>query len=120
MQFGQLVVSAFQGPTGVAIWGVAILALVELVTGVLKAFASSQFSFSLIDVWVRTQLAGRILPIIVLLIASAAAPDFSVLGVDVNILTTAGLAAAATYAASAVASIVSNVTPSATDTPPVE
>ena len=120
MDFGHLVLAAFQGPTGIAIWGVALLGALELVTGILKAVAKSQFTFDLVDVWVRTQLAGRILPIVVVLIAGAASPDFSVLGLDVNPLTTLGLAGAATYAASALASIVNNVNPAAADTPPTE
>jgi hypothetical protein len=120
MDFGHLVLAAFQGPTGIAIWGIAVLAAVELVTGVLKAFAKSQFSLTLIDVWVRTQLAGRVLPIVIVLVAGAASPDFSVLGLDVNPLTALGLAGAATYAASAIASIMDNVNPAAADTPPTE
>lgn len=120
MDFGHLIVSAFAGTTGVAIYGVAILGLVELVTGILRAFASKQFDVALIDVWVRTQLAGRILPIVIILVAGAAAPDLSVLGVSVNILSTSGVAAAAVYAASALASIVGSVNPQTADVPPVE
>ena len=120
MGFGSLVVAAFQGPTGVAITGVAVLGLLELITGALRAFASGQFAWSLVDTWVRTDLAGRILPITVVLIAGAAAPDLSVLGVQVDILTTTGLAAAAVYAAATLASIVGSVNPQIADTPPSE
>jgi hypothetical protein len=120
MDFGHLIISAFQGPTGVAIWGVSTLAALELVTGVLKALAKSTFKFELIDVWVRTQLAGRILPIVVVLAAGVVAPDFSVLGLEVNPLTTLGLAGAATYATTAIASVIDNVRPETPDPLPTE
>jgi hypothetical protein len=120
MDFGHLVISAFQGTTGTAIYGIAILGILELITGVLKAITKNVFSFMLVDVWVRTQLAGRILPIVVVLIAGAAAPDLSVLGIEVNVLTATGLAGAALYAASALASIVNNVNPTAPDPLPTE
>jgi hypothetical protein len=120
MAFGNLVHAAFQGPTGIAITGVAILGILELVTGALRAFAAKQFKIELVDTWVRTDLAGRILPITVVLIAGAAAPDLSALGVQVDILTATGLAGAAVYAASTLASIVANVNPAAADSPPTE
>jgi hypothetical protein len=120
MAFGTLIRDLFNGPTGVAVVGIAILWVVELVTGIARAFASGQFKWDLVDVSVRTQLAGRIVPIVVVLIAGAATPDLSVLGVTVNVLTTAGLAAAATYAAAAVASIVGNLNPQTVDVPPTE
>jgi hypothetical protein len=120
VEFGKLVLDAFNGPSGIAIWGVALLGGLELVTGILKAVSKSQFDFTLVDVWVRTQLAGRILPIVVVLIAGAASPDFTVLGLDANPLTALGLTGAALYAASAIASIVSNVNPTAEDVPPTE
>jgi hypothetical protein len=120
MAFGTLIRDLFNGPTGVAIIGIAILWLVELVTGISRAFASKQFDWELVDVSVRTQLAGRVIPIVVVLIAGAAAPDLSVLGVSINVLTTAGLAASATYAAAAIASIVGNLNPQTADVPPTE
>lgn len=120
MGFGELVQAAFNGITGTAIYGVAILGLLELATGILRAISSAQFTFSLIDVWVRTQLAGRILPIVLVLIAGAAAPDLSVLGLTINILTVTGLAAAAVYAATALTSILGNVNPQTADTLPAE
>lgn len=122
MAIGTLIRSLMDGlgPTSVAIVGIAILWLVELVTGVARAYAAGQFKWDLIDVAVRTQLAGRIVPIVVVLIAGAAAPDLSVLGVKVDVLTTAGLAAAAVYAAAAVASIVGNLNPQAVDVAPSE
>jgi len=117
MNFGEMLTALMEGPAGMAMSGVVILAIVELVTGIAKAFASKQFDVTLVDAWVRKTVAGRVIPILILLIAGEAVPDMSVLGLDINILSTTGLAAAATFAVAALGSITDNIRGS-TDTPP--
>jgi hypothetical protein len=120
MTLGDLIKALFADPiTNAALQGVLLVALLELATGILRAFASKQFDFALVDVWVRTQLAGRVLPILLVLIASRVGGGIKVGDTDLNLLWAAGIAAAAVYAASAVKSIMDNLTQK-TDTKPTE
>lgn len=120
MNLGEILAEIAGGTTGAALTGVVVIAIVEFGTGVARAVASGQFKFDLVDTWVRKTVAGRVIPILLVLIAGAATPDLSVIGLDINILTTAGMTAAAAFAVSAVASIVGNLNPQTPDTPPTE
>jgi hypothetical protein len=113
-----LVREVMEGITGGVMYGVIVLALLEVITGAARAFSAGTFAWSYLDVWVKKTLMGRVVPILLLLLSGAAAPDLSLLGLEVNILTTAGIAAAATFAASVVASILVNVNPSEPVSPP--
>lgn len=121
MSIGDLVAKLFADPlVGNAVKGVLVLGLVELVTGISRAVSSSTFSLAYVDVWVRTQLAGRILPIVFTLIFAQAVGSVSIGPVDLNILAITGMGAAAVYAAAAVKSIADNLNPAKTDSVPTE
>jgi hypothetical protein len=106
--------------TNYAIALLIALPLVDFLTGVLRAFANGTFELHRIDVFVRTQIAGRALPLIVLLILGRAitvsAPDALVIpGLDLSILTTGGLIAAVPFLVATAKSILDNVNPSTSD-----
>lgn len=107
-------------------WAVIItilgLGILDFVTGVLRAIADSSatFDIKLLDTWVRTQLAGRIVPIILVLIFSALAPDITLGEFSVNALAVAGNFAAAAYALSTGKSIIDNLNRNVPDTRPTE
>ena len=110
MNIGDLITQLFADPaTATAIYGICLLAALDFATGTLRAIADKTFAWSAIDVWVRGKVAGRLMPLILLLVAGQAAPDLSVLGLDVNILGIVALTGSATFAAAELASIVENV-----------
>lgn len=102
-----------------------VLPLVQWVTGVLRAFANGTFDVHYLDVFIRTDIAGRVLPTLILIllgrIVSVAAPAaFNVPGLDLGILTGAGIGIAVVYLVVVVKSIIDNVTPTKPDNLPVE
>ena len=95
--------------TNSAIIAVVSLAILDFVTGTIKSIAGHTFDISLVDVWVRKTLLGRVLTIVLVLGFGRFIGTFTVGETQLAVLTAAGLAAAATYAAAAVASIVGNL-----------
>lgn len=97
-----------------------LLPLVDFVTGTLRAFANNTFELHRIDVFVRTDLAGRAIPLILLLvlgraIAVSAPGELVIPGLDLSLLTGGGILAAAPFLIATVKSIVDNVNPSVAD-----
>jgi hypothetical protein len=92
-----------------AIYGVIVLALLDVITGTARSISDKSFEWTALDVWVRTKVAGRVVPIIAVLLVGAFAPNLTVLGLSINILGATGVAAAATFAAAELASIVDNL-----------
>lgn len=110
VDFGSLIDQLFADPaTSTAIYGIVLLAFLDFATGTLRSIADKTFAWSALDVWVRGKVAGRVIPLVLLLIAGQAAPDLTVLGLSVNILGATAMAGAATFAAAEVASIIENV-----------
>lgn len=121
MSFQEIIDSVFSDPTtNAALTGIVVLGLLEWGTGTLRAIADKTFQLSLLDTWVRTQLAGRILPVALVLIVGEAAPSISFGDFSFSIVTAAGLAAAAGYAAGAAKSIIDNLNKGAADPLPIE
>ena len=121
MDFGDAFRALFTDPaTNAAVQGVLVVGLIEFATGVIRAISNRSFSLDYVDVWVRSQLAGRIVPILLVLLGSRLGGDLTVGEFSLNLLATAGLAAAAAYVAAAAKSIVDSVNPSAPDEMPVE
>ncbi|HSV93277.1 MAG TPA: hypothetical protein VLH81_09375 [Desulfobacterales bacterium] len=94
--------------------------LLDWVTGSLRAVAGGTFRWSAFDVFVRTQLAGRTIPLTILLllgrVVSIALPEGLVIpGLELTLITGAGIAAAVPYLVTGCASIVANVNPAAPD-----
>jgi hypothetical protein len=95
--------------TNSAIIAVVSLAVLDFITGTVKSIAGGTFDISLIDVWVRKTLLGRVLTIVLVLGFGRFVGSITVGETSLAVLTAAGLAAAATYGAAAVASIVGNL-----------
>ena len=106
--------------TNAAIIAVAVLAVLDFVTGSLRAIANSTFTLDAFDVWVRKQIAGRVIPIILVLVSGTIVGDIGVGDFHFNVLTATALLAAATFAVSTAKSIVDNLNTAAPDAVPAE
>jgi hypothetical protein len=95
--------------TNSAIIAVVSLAVLDFITGTTKSIAGGTFDVSLVDVWVRKTLLGRVLTIVLVLGFGRFIGTVTVGDTSLQVLTGAGLVAAATFAAAAVASIVGNL-----------
>ena len=95
--------------TNSAIIAVVSLAVLDFITGTIKSIAGGTFDISLVDVWVRKTLLGRVLTIDLVLGFGRFIGTVTVGDTSLQVLTGAGLVAAATFAAAAVASIVDNL-----------
>jgi hypothetical protein len=118
------IAALFSDPTtNLVIALVIVLPLVDWATGSLRAVANGTFTLSAFDVFVRTQIAGRTLPLTILMLLGraltvAVPQEPSIPGLDLGLLTAAGIAASVPYVMVAVQSILANVTPSAPDSVP--
>lgn len=97
-----------------------LLPAAQWLTGVLRAFSNKSLDLEYLDVFIRSDVAGRILPITILLVLgrviTVAAPgDFQVPGLDLSMLTGAGVVAAAVYLTVVAKRLLDNVNPSAPD-----
>ena len=121
MAFGDLLARIWADPlTSNAIIIVVAVSLLELLTGISRAVANHSFDFGLVDVWVRTQVAGRVIPIILVLIFGTVLGNITLGSFSFNILTAAALTAAVLYVTTAAQSIIDSLNPKTPDTTPVE
>ena len=121
MSLGDLLAKLSADPvTNAAIIGVVVLALLDFATGTLRAIADKSFTWDALDVWVRKTIAGRVVPIILVLLAGTVVGNVTVGSTSFGVLTAAALVAAGTFAATSVASIVENLSASAPNPTPVE
>lgn len=121
MEFGALLARIWADPlTNNAIIVVVAVALLDLLTGIARAVANSTFQFDLVDVWVRATVAGRVIPIVLVLVFGAVIGNISLGSFSFNILTAAALAAAVVYVAATAQSIIDNLSASKPDSLPVE
>lgn len=113
MEFGTLIGNMFSDPiVSNAFWAVLGLCILNFVLGSLRAFSNKVFEVTALDAWIRTDVAGRVLPILITLLAAQALPDLSVFGVTGEAALNAfGLAQAAAYIVATLGSIASNVRP---------
>ena len=108
-----------------AVIAVATISLLDFVTGALRAIANRTFEWSALDVWVRTQLLGRVVPIVLLIAAGQVVGTLTIGdpesgGVTLSVLGTAGIAGAITVILAGIKSILDNVRPSVEHPVPVE
>lgn len=94
---------------------------VQWLTGVLRAISNGTFSLELVDAFIRSDAAGRVLPLAILIITgrviTVAAPgSLNVPGLDLSLLTGAGIAAAVVYLVVVIRRILDNVNPQTPDT----
>ena len=103
--------------TNSAILAVVLVAVLDFITGTLRALADKTFSLALIDVWVRKQVLAAV-TITLILIFGRIAGTISVGGTSLSVLTASGLVAAATFVAAQVKSIIDNLNSSVGNPPP--
>lgn len=109
--------------TNIVIALLVVLPMVDWITGSLRAIADGTFDLSKFDVFVRTQIAGRTLPLTILLllgraITVAIPQEIAIPGLDLGLLTAAGVVAAVPFLAVCVQSILGNVNASVTNPVP--
>ena len=108
-------------------WVILLLLLLpalDWILGILRAIQSKTFQLDLIDVFLRTTVAGRVIPLLLLIlfgrfVAVGAPTDLVVPGLDLNVLTTAGYIAAVPFILATINSIYGSVNLKATDEPPL-
>jgi len=97
-----------------AVTAVVVVTILDFVTGVLRAVADRTFAWSAVDVWVRTQLLGRVVPIVLIIGAGQVMGGVTVGdpangGVSLDLLGVGGMLAAVTVVAAGVKSILDNL-----------
>lgn len=120
MTIQQVLGDFFATPAGAMVVVLFGLALLDLALGVLAAIRDKVFTWAAIDSWVRRTLAGRIVPVTLVLIVGHLLGGISIAG-DIGSqltspgawLTGAGLAAGATIVAATAASILDSLRPQA-------
>jgi hypothetical protein len=93
----------FANVAGQAALAVLIVGILDFALGVAAAFRDKVFALSALDAWLRSNLAGRIAPIWMLLVIGFLARGLT-FG-DLPVITTIGIGAAATYVLAVVAKI---------------
>lgn len=101
--------------TNWVILGLLFLPLIDWVLGTLRALRDKSYTADALDVFVRTKFGGRTVPLIILLtlgriVAVGAPASLNIPGIDLSILTGAGLLASAPYLALTITSIIQNAT----------
>lgn len=116
--------------TNIVIALLVALPLLDWVTGVLRAFADHSFELAALDVFIRTQIAGRVLPLIILLVLGrivtiGTGSALNIPGLDLSLLTGGGIAAAVPFLLVTLQSLrenligdVPNPVPTVTEGPP--
>lgn len=105
--------------------GVVVLALLDFILGTLRALAGkgaglfgTNFTLESFSTWVRSQLLGHAIPIILLLTFGQVFGTVSIGDIHINVLLLTAETAAATYAATTAKSILDSLNPSAPDPVP--
>lgn len=109
MDFVHLIWAALSDP--IVVWAAytgGILLVVDVLTGALKAYRTGSFQVVWLDAFVKSKVAGKYLPLLLLYIVAKATPDLP-LADGVNPLATFASLGFAAFLASEVASIKGNV-----------
>lgn len=102
---------------GKAIVAMATLALLDFVTGSLRAIQSGQFTLDAFATWVRTSLIHVVIVTLVIITGKALGP-ISFGDIQIDAIGLAGLAGAASFCATQLKSIIDNLNPSKLDVVP--
>lgn len=105
----------FDDTTILLVAALALAPLLDWLFGVLRALRDTSFKWDALDVFIRTQLAGRSLPLILLLligrvISVSGAADVKIPGLDWSLVTTGAIAPAVIYLGLTLKSIAQNAT----------
>lgn len=119
MTLPDALVAFYAAPAGQAAVGVLVVGVADLVLGIAAAVRDRVFSLDSVAAWLRSNLAGRILPIWVLLFVGYFAQGIALAGIP--LLLAAGVGAALLYTAETVGAIVKTWGPTkATQTKPLD
>lgn len=119
MDIGNLLQSLIENNvTGTAVYGLALLSILDFLTGITKAFripgdgiAGTSFKFTYVGAWAGAK-GTKFINIVLVLVAGAAMPDLTIVGFTIDPISGLGIGWAATFAASLVSSIKQNADPS--------
>jgi hypothetical protein len=103
-----------------AVVGSVLLALLDFVMGSVRAGANGTFSIDRFSTWGRAQILGHVVPITLMLTFGQVIGTITIGTLSLNVLVIAGLAHAATFAATEVASIIASANPQAADVLPAK
>jgi hypothetical protein len=98
--------------------GAVVLALLDFLFGTARAVAGGTFELGSFSTWVRAQLMGHVIPIVLLLSFGQVIGTITIGDMHLNVLVAAGLAAAASYAATTIGSITDSLNAKAPDPVP--
>jgi len=98
--------------------GIVVLALADFIIGSLRAISGGTFTWDSFSTWVRSQLAGHVLPIFFLLLVGQVFGTIAIGDVHFNAILIAAEVAAASYAATTVKSILDSLNTNAPDPVP--
>jgi len=102
---------------GKAIAAMATLALLDFVTGSLRAIQAGQFTLDAFATWVRVSLIHVVIVTLVIITGKALGP-LSFGDITIDVISLAGLAGAASFCATALKSIIDNLNPGVRDVVP--
>lgn len=100
-----------------------LLPAVQWLTGTLRAFSNGTLQVDLIDAFIRSDIAGRVLPLAILIVTGrvidvAAPTSLNIPGLDLSLLTGGGVVSAVVYLVIVAKRIYDNVNPRVADTLP--
>jgi hypothetical protein len=96
----------FNSPAGQAAFGMLVIGGLDLLLGVAAAFRDNTFQLEAVSAWLRSNLAGKIFPIWMLLFVGHFTSGLAI--GDIPLLLTAGIGAAALYTAGTLGSILAS------------
>jgi hypothetical protein len=109
MDLVQLVSAFFNDVAGQAALAVLLVGVLSFLLSVLAAFRDDVFTLSAIDAWVRSNLAGKIIPIWLFLFVGYLAKNIQFAGLPV--ITAIGIGAAIAYVAANLADLAAKYNP---------
>lgn len=100
--------------------GVVLLALLDFALGTVRALSDGTWKPEYMSSWVRAQLLGHVIPIILILAFAQVIGTLSIGDFKLNVLMIAGLAAAASYAVVTAKSVTDSLNRGVPDTLPAK
>jgi hypothetical protein len=111
MNLPQLVTDFFNDIAGQASIAILLVGVLDFFLGIFAAFRDKTFTLAAIDAWLRSNLAGRILPLWFLLFAGYLANGIQFAGLPV--ITSIGIGGAVVYVGATLAAIAAKWNPNA-------
>lgn len=107
--------NSLEGKTIVAI---ATLSLLDFVTGSIRALQGHTFQVAAFGAWILSSLLNVVVIAMVIIVGKALGPYQLVPGIEIDLITSAGIAAAVSFGAVTIKSILDNLNPKVRDVVP--